>query len=208
MVDETRTIYLIRHGSIELPDRERRYIGQVDLPLDETGEEQAEALRQRFAGFPIAKVYCSDLCRSQRTAEILAAGRPIPIRVRPDLREINLGAWEGCSCAEIERRFPDEFRKRGGDIVNYRVPGGETFAECGRRVLAAFRDILRATTGDILIVGHAGTNRAILCHLTGAPLRDLFAIRQDYCCVNVVRESAAGLQVLATNALSPQGSGR
>jgi len=191
-----RTIYLIRHGKIQLPEDERRYIGHYDVPLDETGIEQARCLQHRLDGSRITAAYCSDLSRSRRTAEIIVNDKDIPIFARQDLREINLGEWEGCTFADIEQRFPDEFRKRGSDIVRYRIPGGESFGDCNKRVLTAFHDILEISTGNILIAGHAGVNRMILCHIMGVPLQDLFKIRQEYGCINVIQESFAGLQVL------------
>src|SRR5208337_1578475 len=128
--------------------------------------------------------------------EIIVNDKDIPIFARQDLREINLGKWEGCTFADIEQRFPEEFRKRGSDIVSYRIPGGESFDNCNKRVLTAFQDILEASTGNILIVGHAGVNRMILCHIMGVPLQDLFKIRQEYGCMNVIQENLAGLQVV------------
>ncbi len=196
MYRETRTIYLIRHGKTQLPDNERRYIGHYDVPLDEAGIEQARCLRRRLEGAHINAAYCSDLSRSRRTAEIIVDDKDIPIFARQDLREIHLGEWEGCTFADIEQRFPDEFRKRGLDIVRYRVPGGESFNDCNKRVLTAFHDILEASKGNILIVGHAGGNRMILCHISGVSLQDLFKIRQEYGCMNVIQESLAGLQVV------------
>lgn len=193
---EPRTIYLIRHGKIQLPEDERRYIGHYDVPLDETGIEQARCLQKRLDGARITEAYCSDLSRSRRTAEIIVSDKDIRILARQDLREIHLGEWEGCTFADIERRFPEEFRKRGSDIVHYRVPAGESFDDCSKRVLTAFQNILEASTGNILIVGHAGVNRIILCHIIGVPLQDLFKIRQEYGCMNIIQESLAHLQVV------------
>lgn len=193
---EPRTIYLIRHGKTQLPEDERRYIGHFDVPLDETGVEQARCLQQRLVGAHITAAYCSDLSRSRRTAEIIVNDKKIPILARRDLREIHLGEWEGCTFVDVEQRFPEEFRKRGSDIVHYRVPAGESFDACSKRVLTAFQDILEAATGNILIVGHAGVNRMILCHIMGVPLQDLFKIQQEYGCMSVIQESLAGLQVI------------
>ena len=193
---EPRTIYLVRHGKIQLSDEQRRYIGQYDAPLDETGIEQARCLRQRLGAAQITAAYCSDLSRSHRTAEIIADDKDIPIFVRKDLREIHLGEWEGCTFAEIEQRFPDEFRKRGADIVHYRVPGGESFDDCNKRVLMAFHDILETSTGNILIASHAGVNRIVLCFVMDMPLQDLFKIRQEYGCMNVIQENFAGMRVV------------
>ena len=196
MYREPRTIYLVRHGKTQLPDDERRYIGHFDAPLDEVGIEQARCLKQRLEGAHITAAYCSDLARSRRTADIIVNDKDIPIVARQDLREIHLGEWEGCTFADIEQRFPDDFRKRGADIVHYRVPGGESFDDCNERVLAAFHDILATKTGNILIVGHAGVNRIIVCFVMGMPLQDLFKIRQEYGCMNVIQESIEGLQIV------------
>jgi alpha-ribazole phosphatase len=196
MNKEPRTIYLVRHGKIELPDDQRRYIGQYDLPLAEKGIEQACCLQQRLEGARITAAYCSDLSRSRRTAEIIVNDKDIRIFVRKDLREINLGEWEGRTFTEIEREFPDEFKKRGADIANFRVPAGESFADCNNRVLAAFHDILETSSGNILIAGHAGVNRIILCYSMGVALQDLFTIQQDYGCMNIIQNSSAGLQVV------------
>jgi alpha-ribazole phosphatase len=199
MEREPRTIYLIRHGKTQLPDNERRYIGHFDVPLDEAGVEQARCLRQRFDGVHITAAYCSDLLRSRQTTEIVVKNTLIPIYTRQDLREIHLGEWEGCTFTGIGQRFPDEFRERGADIVHYRVPGGESFDDCHKRVLTAFYDILKVSTGSILITGHAGVNRMILCHIMGLPLQDLFKIRQEYSCMNIIQQSFSGLQVVMVN---------
>lgn len=175
-----RTVYLVRHGRIQLPDDEKRFIGQTDIPLDETGVDQARRLRDRLANAGLTAVYCSDLVRSLRTAEIITEGYDIRIFSRKDLREIHLGAWDGCTFSDIKKRFPEEFTKRGLDIVHYRPPGGESFEDCSKRVLAAFREIVQASSGSILISGHAGVNRILLCYSMGVPLEQLFTIRQEY----------------------------
>lgn len=196
MNTKSRTIYLVRHGKILSPDDQKRYIGHYDAHLDENGIEQARSLRQRLDGVPLTAAYCSDLSRSRRTAEIIVHEKGVPLFARQDLRELHLGEWEGRTFADVEQRFPDEFRKRGSDIVRFHIPGGESFADCNKRVLAALHDILRISTGNILIVGHAGVNRMILCNGMGVPLRDLFEIRQEYGCMNVIQESIAGLRVV------------
>jgi probable phosphoglycerate mutase len=196
---ETRKIYLARHGRIRLEDDQRRYIGQLDLPLSGEGVRQAEVLAKRLGQTGITAVYCSDLARSRQTAEIIAAHGGKTVTPRSDLREISLGEWEGCTFVDIIRRFPDEFRARGADIAYYRVPRGESFADCSLRVVAAFHDILGKSTGDIAIAGHAGVNRLLLCHVLGLPLGNLFRIGQDYGCINIIQCSEAGFQLQLAN---------
>ena len=88
-----RTVLLIRHGEVE--DAAHRFVGQIDLPMSEDGEAEIRVLAQRLERVRLDAVYCSDLNRSRLTAKLLAEGRAIPVRVQPELREINLGAWEG-----------------------------------------------------------------------------------------------------------------
>ncbi|MDR7865833.1 MAG: alpha-ribazole phosphatase [Sporomusaceae bacterium] len=194
-----RKIYLLRHGKIRLEDDQRRYIGQLDLPLSDEGEQQAAWLQQALDPAALGAVYCSDLVRSRRTAEIVAGPKGVPVTALTALREIALGEWEGLSFADIARRFPDEFKARGADIGYYRVPGGESFADCSLRVIAAFRDILGSAHGDLAIVGHAGVNRVLLGHILGMPVANIFRIAQDYGCINIIQCGAAGHQLKLVN---------
>ncbi|HWR56758.1 MAG TPA: histidine phosphatase family protein, partial [Negativicutes bacterium] len=72
---DNRTIYLVRHGRIQLEDEQRRFIGQLDLPLNEEGRRQAQFLQKILARADIGAVYCSDLVRSRQTAEIILGAR-------------------------------------------------------------------------------------------------------------------------------------
>ncbi len=184
-----RLIYLARHGAIELPGNEKRYIGQVDLPLSPNGRQQAERLAGELHGVTLSALYCSDLKRSAETAEIVGKRLGLPITVVPALREIGLGQWEGLTFKEVSRCFPEEFQERGRDIVNHHPPGGESFFDCAKRVIPALYDIVLSTGGDCLIVGHAGVNRIILCQALGMALQDLFEISQDYGCLNLIQYS-------------------
>ena len=198
----SRLIYLLRHGRIQNPGEPRRYIGQLDAPLDAEGIRQAERLRERLLPTGIQKVYCSDLERSRETARILAGENAGGVFVCPELREIHLGEWEGLSFAEVVRRFPEKFEARGRDIAYYRIAGGESFADCAKRVLPAYQKIIAESVDSVAIVGHAGVNRLILCHLLGMPIANLFRIVQDFACVNVIQYNGINPQIRLINALS------
>jgi probable phosphoglycerate mutase len=66
-------------------------------------------------------------------------------------------------------------------------------------VVAAFHEILGKAAGDIAIVGHAGVNRLLLCHILGLPLGNLFRLGQDYGCVNIIQCSETGFQLQLAN---------
>ena len=192
------TIYLLRHGALATGSRDR-FIGQLDLPLAPDGIAQAESLGEVLRERRIDAIYCSDLTRSQQTARIIGGQTAIAIEVRSALREISLGDWEGLSRREVAARFPEDYAARGDDLENYRVPGGESFADCRQRVLTAWQEIVRGDGQSIVIVGHAGVNRLLLCHLLARPIASLFDIAQDYGGVNVIEPGASGFCVSLIN---------
>jgi probable phosphoglycerate mutase len=187
-----RTVLLIRHGAV-VGDADRRFIGATDWPMSEGGEAQVRRLANWLgARFPIASIYCSDLFRSRRTAELLAAEGRQPIHVRSSLREINLGAWEGVLRAELARSEPDEYARRGRDIVDYRPTGGESFSDLAGRVLPCWRSLIAGERDEVVAVaGHCGVNRVILCDILGMPLANLFRIGQRPGCLNMIAWSAS-----------------
>lgn len=183
-----RHIYLVRHGAVPREEAGRRFLGQLDVPLSGEGIDQVRRLHEELSSVPFSAVFCSDLKRSVETAAILTEDRPDLVAVpRPELREIDLGEWDGLSFEAVQTAFPDEFQKRGWDIVHYQPPGGESFLDCTRRVIPTFYQLLHTTRGNILVVGHAGVNRIILCQVLGRSLTDLLDIRQDYACVNLIQ---------------------
>ncbi len=196
--DASRTIYLMRHGDSRQDDI-KRYIGQADLPLNETGLAQAARWQRALADITLERIYCSDLSRSLETARIIAKGREETVLALRKLREINMGAWDGLSFADVRRLYPDEYERRGAGMITYRTPGGECFADLAARVIPLFVEILRCSIGNILIVGHAGVNMVIICHILGMPLENLFRLRQDYGCMNVIECVNGGMRVKRMN---------
>ena len=174
-----KTVYLLRHGAIELP-HDRTMVGQIDLPLSAEGTQQAGWWRQAVACLPLDKIYCSDLIRSYRTAQIVAGVREKIIQVVPELREINLGAWDGLTRDAIRERFPAEWAQRQQDVIAHRPPGGESFLDLRARVVPVFDNLIQNLTGNILIAGHAGVNRVILSTILGMPLANIFRLKVDY----------------------------
>ncbi|MDR3557544.1 MAG: histidine phosphatase family protein [Syntrophobacteraceae bacterium] len=182
-----RNIYLARHGAIHQPGGLKRYIGQTDLPLGEEGVRQAETLARKLRSTPLAAIFSSDLRRSLDTAAIVGNLHGLDPAATPNFREIAMGRWEGLSFDEVRSRYPEDYDQRGRDMANFRPPGAESFTDCARRVLPAFFEAIYSTRGDILLVGHAGVNRILLCFVLGKPLSELFDIEQNYCCLNRIR---------------------
>jgi len=179
-------IYLLRHGEVDR-HYEGRFVGQVDAPLSDKGVEQAKYRRDRFDVSSLSLIYSSDLTRSRQTAEIIVRNSSQSVKIIPELREICLGEWDGVLIDEIKAKFPIQWQERGENIESYRPPGGESFADLANRVIPTFRTILdQAEQGPALVVGHAGVNRVIICHVLGMSLSNVFRISQDYGSLTII----------------------
>ncbi len=188
-MENPRMIYLLRHGAID-PHYEGKLIGQMNVPLGELGLRQAQWWKWQWAKISFQRILCSDLIRSRQTAEIVATQPQPPVEVVPELRELSLGHWEGLTAKTVKARFPDEWTRRGLDFENCPAGQGESFADLAARAVPAFQAVADNCEGPVLIVGHGGTNRVILCHVLGIPLQNLFRFRQDYCALNIIEPSA------------------
>ncbi|KIH76366.1 phosphoglucomutase [Geoalkalibacter ferrihydriticus DSM 17813] len=195
MTEHTR-LYLIRHGQVE-GFGNKRYNGQADVALTTFGREQSQALGARLAEAPLAAVYTSDLSRCVFAAECLAAPHGLQAVRVPEVRELHIGAWEGRTWQELQELYPEQWQARLNDLVHYRVPGGESLAEMAQRVRPALQRIIERHRGEeVALVGHGGVNRVILLDAIGAPLTQMFAVEQDYGCLNIIDYFADGNAVV------------
>ena len=154
--------YLVRHGQTDW-NRAGKIQGTTDIPLNETGRQQAEqlaAVLKERSGYPagtrIDAVYTSPLARAFQTAEILAKEGKLPLRRLTGLRERDFGCWEGKSWQQVEAEYPDEFHLWREQPMVGIPPGGESRKSCEARSERAIRQILEETAGDAVIVAHGG----------------------------------------------------
>jgi broad specificity phosphatase PhoE len=205
----TTAILLMRHGQIkqepQAPDGTRRFVGDRDLPLDNTGRRQAREAAGILAGLGLRRAVSSDLARSVDTLALAVAGLdPTPrLRVEPGLREISIGDWQGLYPEEVRRHTPGGFEARGADLAGYRPPGGENYNDVTTRAMAALTALAREAqaAGDpvTLAVAHAGVNRAVLCAVLDLPLARVLALPQDYGCLNLLFWRRGRFEVRAMN---------
>lgn len=179
-------IYLIRHGETEGAEA-RRYKGHIDVPLSEKGIEQIKRVADFIADNIITAVYCSDLGRAIKSAEIIAAPFGLKPEIVKDLKERSFGVWEGMSFDEIKEKWPDAFNAWAANPLKFSPMDGESTIEVRDRVIKAFEEIINKHNGQtIAIVSHGGVIRVLLSELLGMPLENIFRIAQDYAAVNVV----------------------
>jgi alpha-ribazole phosphatase/probable phosphoglycerate mutase len=178
---------MIRHGQVVGYDRFPA-VGHTDIDITEVGTLQMEHLAERLRLVNLKAIYASDLKRSVKGAQIIARHHNVPIVSLPELREMYFGAWEGLSMSEIQERYPGELERRKDDLSNYRTPGnGESVKALFERIIPCLQGILDDLKGsDILLVGHGGVNRVILCHALGLDLANMISLQQDYGCLNII----------------------
>ena len=123
---------LVRHASAE---GQGSFLGQRDAPLSRTGRRQLPALVGRLRRHTIEAVYCSDLTRTATTAAAVARPSPVTPEIRPRLREMHFGRWEGLSWDEVVERFPRSAARWLATCPYPAVPGGEPFTRFKRRVI-------------------------------------------------------------------------
>lgn len=158
----TRLI-LVRHGETDW-NRDGRFQGQADPPMNAAGREQARLLARQFRGRPVEAVYSSDLQRAAETARLVAEMLRLPVVLDPRLREIRLGAWEGRLVEEIIRQFPAEWEARQSDPLRSRAPLGESVEEVAARVWQAADEIAaRHPHGPVLVVAHGVSLATLRC---------------------------------------------
>lgn len=164
-------------------------LSATDLPLSEAGRRQAALLGDYFADKDLTAVFSSPLNRCCETAEAVTKAAGLPeAEIYGDLRELDAGLWDGLSFDEIRQRWPEAHRRRGEDLANYRIPGGESFAEAGERFRACLDEVIAASSGDIAVFAHAGVIRACLCLLTGRPLGEVLELPQPFGGISTLRD--------------------
>ena len=146
----------IRHGETDW-NRQQRFQGQIDVPLNEAGQRQARRLGERLATEPADHLISSDLQRAQQTAAPLAAAWQAPATLVPGLREQRFGVLEGLDVPTIQTRHPDLWAQWLEHRADFALPGGESLRQFHTRVIVAVKALAEAYPGRRLaVVTHGG----------------------------------------------------
>jgi len=195
------TLYLARHGQTEW-NHSARIQGREDIPLNETGISQAQALGKGLRGLGIERIWSSPLSRAQDTARTIAraCGIERPITLLEGLVERDFGASGGMTVPERAEHWPDEES----------VTGQEPFPVLQARALAALEHILRIEkSGTVLAVSHGALIDAVIRHFTKTPFEGIASIRLRNCSVTRLdapdlgaESPTAGFQLVWSNRIA------
>ncbi|MCL6451574.1 MAG: histidine phosphatase family protein [Acetobacteraceae bacterium] len=155
----------MRHGESAW-NREGRLQGHGDVPLTEAGLRQGEMVARRLAGRGAAALYTSDLGRARDMAEkigALAGLEPIPLL---DLRELDVGRWQGLAWEEVSARWPRRLRAWVAGRPGAGPPGGETLGRLAARARRVMDGLsLRHPGETVLVVTHGGLIRVLIADM-------------------------------------------
>ena len=165
----TRVI-LVRHGQSEGNAR-KIILGHTDRDLTDIGREQARLTAKALADRKIDAVYSSDLMRAYNTVLPIAASRGLEIIAEPDLREINLGSWEGRAVSDIIEEYGELFTVRWmRHFGSFCAPDGESTQDLAKRVRCSLLRIAEENPERTVLIGtHAAAIRAFWALVTGVP---------------------------------------
>jgi len=179
-------LFLVRHGQV-VSQGQKTFLGFTDWGLSDQGKKQVQALARYLKAFPLDRAYASDLKRAITSAELLCRSRSLTPIPYPEFREMDMGAWDGKSWAEIKKQYPETPPVNFSDLKKFRFPEGENWSQFRSRVLRRLKKVLEEDQGkEILLAAHAGVNRIILAQALGLRFRNMFFMDQAYACLNII----------------------
>ena len=198
-VAEPTQVIAVRHGETAW-NVDARIQGQLDVPLNDRGRDQARRLARAMSAEPVAARYASDLSRAFETARAVADAVGVPITPEPGLRERGFGVFEGFTYQEIDKRWPElalRWRKRD---PAFGPEGGETLQDFHVRTVEVASRLAVAHSGQtIVLVAHGG----VLDSLYRAALRIALDVPRTWhlgnACINRLLYTPQGFSLVGWN---------
>jgi broad specificity phosphatase PhoE len=188
--EQSRRMYLLRHGETDWNALGKIQGGGFDIPLNENGRQQAMAAAQALDDIPIGIVASSQLSRAKETADIVWKRHSTTAQkhvVDAGFAEMSFGELEGLVSRDpnldpkIKRRF-SRITKQVQQDVNFAFPGGgESTAQVEKRVERALHKILEEHPEEkhVVIVSHGRTNKVLIASMALGDVRKFAQVRQS-----------------------------
>jgi phosphoserine phosphatase len=196
-------ILLVRHGETDW-NRQGRFQGQIDVPLNAMGQQQAQQAGEFLKSVPVDFATTSPMLRPKATAEAILAHHPqVAMGLEPEFCEISHGTWEGKFESEIEQAYPGELERWRVEPEAVQMPEGETLQQVWDRAIAAWDALVESArsrsnggTQVGLVVAHDAVNKVILSYVAGAGAEKFWTFKQGNGAVSVIDYPAEGAPIL------------
>ena len=173
-------------------------MGHTDAPLSPEGIELVARLVAAWPRAP-GHICSSDLLRARETAVRIGQRWGVKPAFDARLREMDFGEWDGRFWNRIELEDADRLKRWMESWVTERVPGGESFSIVSERVREWYTQCLTNPEGEVVVVAHAGSIRALLCHLLEVPLSKAFEFPVERLRITTIEIDETGTRLLALN---------
>ena len=173
-------IFLIRHGETNW-NKEGRFQGQIDIPLNDNGKNQARKTFEYLRNISFNKAFSSSMHRPYETAQIiLQNNKDLKIEKIDSLVEISHGLWEGKLESEIRENWPRLLENWHNKPEEVTMPEGESIKDVSERSIEAFNNIcLSQKDNDLtLLVAHDAVNKTLICNILGLNYSNIWMIKQ------------------------------
>lgn len=200
--------FLVRHGQTQW-NSERRVMGNLPVPLNDTGLRQAGAAAAALKLYPLQAIYSSPLQRAMETAEIIAAPHRLTPQPSQPLIELAFGDWQGKYWYELQD-LP-VYKRYQAHPTAVALPGGETVADVqGRAVNEIERLRSIHDQQNVAVVSHADVIKVILCYYLGMDLDLLRRLLIDNASISILTWEGNDVQAALVNGLgaAPPGVAR
>ena len=172
-------VLLVRPGATNFDDQ-GRIKGTLDMPMSERGHEQVNSLTEQLSKFPVRTIYTSPCESARETAQRLAEGRDVRIKVIDAFQNVDHGLWHGKLIDEVRRNHPKVYRQGQDSPDDVCPPGGESIRDAKARVIKAVRRVVRKSGDDVIaIVIPDPMAWVVQSVLSGEELSDLWKAETD-----------------------------
>ncbi len=156
------TIYLLRHGAVDVADG--TYYGILDYPLSDSGKEESYIAANYLKNEIIDEIWCSPLTRTKQTADIICEKLVKSYKINELLIEKSFGIFEGMTFKQILSTYPEESQLWLNDWYGYEMTGGESASGLYKRCTKVVNQLMNDKK-NILIISHQGVLRYLLAEL-------------------------------------------
>jgi broad specificity phosphatase PhoE len=178
-------LFIVRHGQTAW-NKEKVFRGRVDIPLNEQGFKEAEAVAEALKHEKIAFIYSSPLSRAVQTAQPTAKMNGVEIVKLDGITDMNFGVWEGRRLEDVEKEDTDRYRLWVEKPHELAIPNGETLTQVQTRALNAVKEIVgKHPTDSVMLVSHRVVCKLLVLGLMGLGPDKFWNIQQDTACINL-----------------------
>lgn len=187
-------IFLIRHGETDW-NREGRFQGKMDIPLNTIGKKQAEAAAKALGNAAIDRVVSSSLARAADTAIASTVLSGLAVEVMDGFREIDHGLWEGHTADEVEKLWPGMLLQWHLHPEAVTMPEGETLRDVQVRALSALEDVIAGPGNRVAVFSHDAVIKVILCGVVDCNLSSFWRFRIANGSITLLEAGETGLSL-------------